>query len=222
MSRHRLLGVVLLAGAWLGCLDWTGPGNPRSSPVLVSDTASATAVSASAATSSADRSLGATSGTDVAYISLAPGTTPAGRVATVRNLGNGSIVAVPLDAGGFDPVAVRAAVGDTIDIAVRDASGTLVLQTLVVVTAARAPVVVRTNPPPRKRDVPLNAAIVIVFSEPIDPSTLTGESVRLLRGTATVAARLEFRDPARLTATLLPDAPLAAGTDYKLELTQGI
>jgi len=52
-----------------------------------------------------------------------------------------------------------------------------------------APVIVRTNPPPKKRDVPLNAAIVIVFSEPVDGRTLNSSAVQLLRGTTPVAAQ---------------------------------
>ena len=90
------------------------------------------------------------------------------------------------------------------------------------VLAARPPVIVRTEPPPGKRDVPLNASIVIVFSEPIDSATLTPASVRLLHGGIEVAGSIHFLDGAQLTVAFVPDAQLAASTDYQLVVSQAV
>jgi alpha-tubulin suppressor-like RCC1 family protein len=125
-------------------------------------------------------------------------------------------------AGGFDPVPVPAIAGDTLELEIREVGSDTLLRFALAVPVRRPPVVVRTDPPPRKRDVPLNATMFIVFSEPIDPATLTGATVQLLSGTTPVAGQLAFADPARLSATLVPGTALAPSTDYQLVVTQGI
>lgn len=157
----------------------------------------------------------------VVYVSVAAGAIPQGVSATVRNSRKGSLVIVPVNGGGFDPVAVGATVGDTMEIGVDDAAGTAVHQGRLAVDPRRRPIVVRTDPPPRKRDVTLNSPIVIVFSEPIDSATLDG-AVWLLRGADVVAGRLEFSDPRHLAARFVPSAPLAPDAFYELVVTQAI
>ena len=78
-------------------------------------------------------------------------------------------------AGGFDPVAIAAVAGDGIAIAVQTTGSPLSFT--VVVPPVIPPVVVRTDPPPHKRDVPLNASLVMVFSQPIGSATLTNGSI---------------------------------------------
>src|SRR6266705_3298887 len=72
---------------------------------------------------------------------------------------------VSMTAGGIDPVPVPAIPGDTLELVATDSSGHSV-RYVKVVKAPNAPVVIRTEPPKKKTDVPLNAAIVVVFSEP--------------------------------------------------------
>ena len=67
-----------------------------------------------------------------------------------------------------------------------------------------------------------NLTVLIVFSEPIAAATLNTTSVRLQTGATLVAGTLAFIDDAHLTATVVPNAPLAAATDYTLSVTQGI
>jgi hypothetical protein len=81
----------------------------------------------------------------------------------------------------------------------------VVLQQSVLVAAARRPIVIRTDPPPRKRDVPLNASVVIVFSEPVDASTLDAASVQVLRGTTPVAGAVSLLQEARPRPCSPPD-----------------
>jgi hypothetical protein len=81
--------------------------------------------------------------------------------------------------------------------------------------------VVRTEPADGS-GTPLNARIVIVFSEPIDGSTLTDKTIRLKRGFVEVAGQVQFVDAEQMTAEIVPAEPLEADTDYELEVTQGI
>src|SRR5204862_448199 len=84
-------------------------------------------------------------------------------------------------------------------------------------------VVVRTEPPPRKRDVPLNTAIVVVFSEPIAGASLSTASVQLRAGQSAVSGTVGFLDPTldptHVTAEFVPDAPLSVNTEYTLIVT---
>jgi Tol biopolymer transport system component/plastocyanin len=163
---------------------------------------------------------------EVAYVSLPPGTAPEGVAATVRNERTGSSVMVAVVDGGFDPVPVGAQAGDALEVTVANSVGATVHATLERVPARRSPRVVRTVPPRGKTDVPLNARIIVVFSEPIDPATLSSEAVQLrLRVGGTrlaVPGRLEFRDTDRLTAVLVPERPLVRRAGYELVVTTAI
>ena len=70
--------------------------------------------------------------------------------------------------------------------------------------------------------MPLNASIVIVFSEPIDSASVTGETVQLRRGSVIVDGEARFRDSAHTTVFFTPAALLAPATTYELIITQGI
>ncbi len=119
---------------------------------------------------------------EVVYVSLPPGTVPTGGFATIRDARTGTDASAAMAEGGFDPVPLFSAVGDTLAINVRLAGGgTKVLR--LVVPATRRPVVVRAYPPPRKRDVPLNTSIVAVFSEPVQ----AGSGIQLLQNGSPVS-----------------------------------
>jgi hypothetical protein len=81
---------------------------------------------------------------------------------------------------------------------------------------------VRTDPPPRRLDVPLNSIIEIVFSTPIDSATLTGTSLQLMQGSTPVAGTTAFGDPGHLTVVFTPAAPLVPRTPYRLVATTAI
>jgi hypothetical protein len=221
--RTGIAFMVLSVLGWLGgCSD--SPGGPVccdplpeglivSDPVVLPVGAAARAGSASALASAAD---------EVAYVTLPPGTVPNGSVATIRRVGDTESIITRVHDGGFDPVAVGAQVGDSIDIRVTDAAEETVFALRVAVLAIRPPIVVRTNPPRRKTGVPLNAPIVVVFSEPIDQSTLTGSAVQLRRGSKLIAGQVAFRDPEHVTVVFVPAEPLATSTMYTLTVTQDI
>src|SRR6266516_3823951 len=161
-------------------------------------------------------------GDSIAYVSLAAGTVPGGRLATVANAAMRLSVTIPVLDGGFDTVAIGAGVGDSLEVVVRDAGGAAILQAYLPVLATRRPVVVRTSPPPRKRDVPLNSVMLVVFSEPVAPASLTQTSIQLLQGTSVVPGTVGVLDATNLHAVFEPAEALVPGTDYRLVVTQAV
>ena len=158
----------------------------------------------------------------VAYVSLPPGTFPTGVAATIQNRRTGASLTVAILNGGFDPVPVPAVSGDSLDIQIRMAGGGAPTTLVRPVPGKRPPRVVRTHPPRGKRDVALNTRILVVFSEPINVSTLTETSFELLQGTVRVAGQLAFADSAHLTAVFTPAAPLREDAEYHVIATQDI
>src|SRR5256886_12182982 len=75
------------------------------------------------------------------------------------------------------------------------------------------PGVAGAGPRPGKRDVPLNARMVVVFSEPINPGTIGG--IRLLRGAAPIAGHTTLSADG-LRAEFQPAGPLAANAGFAL------
>ncbi len=180
-------------------------------PVIVSDAGLASAAQHSAASSDAG---------STAYVSIAPGTLPDAPSASIRNPRNGAMVVVPLVAGGFDPVAVPAGAGDILEITVL--SGAVTLRSEYLVPIRVHPIVVRTDPPPQKVDVPLNAIIEVVFSEPVDPASLSGSSIQLHSGVVTVPGTYSPAPGRPTTVLVTPTAPLAPGTSYDLTVTPAV
>lgn len=225
MLRPSLLRALASAGLLLiSCSDPHGPTCCEPvSDLIVSDPLSANTISATASPESAPAVAPASSAADdVIYVSIPPGTTFTGSLAIIERIGDDAEVATRIIDGGFDPVAVNATTGDSIRVQIRDATGATVLVLTSRVRTRRPPVVVRTEPPRKKSDVPLNSAIVVVFSEPVAASTLTGSSVRLVRGTTAIAGAVRLLQGTATAAVFVPNAPLDANTDYRLEVTQSV
>lgn len=222
-----------LAGSWLaiaaallcadGCWD-SGPLGPEeeASGPIVSDPALVLSPSSSDAGFAAARAeVGG-----VVYVSLPPGTIPNGELVVIRRAGSETGVTAAMLDGGFDPVPVAAAAGDTLllDIQASRIGGSV--QEVLPVPEYRKPRVVRAYPPHKKRDVPLYTQVLIVFSEPIDPGTLSDQTVQLWRrvGPARdrVPGRVGVRDADRLAVEFAPTAPLVASASYDLVVTSGI
>jgi hypothetical protein len=232
--RLRSLATAALASAiWaVGCSDdITDPEshNAVDSAPMLSDTASRTSAVLSGTFYPGWRTFAVAtaaqtgeSNPNVAYISLPPGTAPNGVTALIHHERTGTVITVPLVGGGFDPVPIPAVPGDEIQLSVRAADGTTVLHYVRNVPGQRPPKVVRTSPPKGKRDVALNATIVIVFSEPVDASTVNETSIRLSHNGLAVAGTVNLLDAAQLTAVFTPAVPLAASTDYQLVVTEDV
>jgi sugar lactone lactonase YvrE len=164
---------------------------------------------------------GASAAAHVVYVSMIPGTVPTGLQATIRDQATGAPVTTTIVGGGFDPVPIAAEVGDTLQVEITRL-GAGPLQGSDLVKPIRPPTVVRTSPPKGGHDVPLNAVIVVVFSEPIDSLTLTTGSIQLWRDSAQVGGTVRFADAAHLRVEFHPDSLLAPQTAYRLVATQAI
>jgi Tol biopolymer transport system component len=160
-------------------------------------------------------------GATVAYVHLPAGTAPTGLAASITNRDMGATTLAFPALGGFDPVPVPARPGDLLELEVRGEQGQSLFRAEIRVPPSRRPIVVRTDPPPRKRDVPLNAFFVIVFSEPIAPGTLTPNSVRLVGAGGTLRGQLRL-EPDGLRAEFVPERELSANTDYILMLSSDV
>jgi alpha-tubulin suppressor-like RCC1 family protein len=158
---------------------------------------------------------------DIVYVSLRPGLVPNGQLVTIRRRGSTNMLTASMEDGGLNPVPIAAADGDTVDVEVQVAGAASVRFSLRV-PITRRPRVVRTHPPPKKRDVALNAGIVIVFTEPVARTTLTTSSVQLLKSGTPVAGAVHALEGVTAAAVFEPSAPLDPDTEYQLIVTQGI
>jgi hypothetical protein len=218
-SSRLTWGVGCLAAATvlaLACSDSTAPTTsgktPPPTPFVVSSPVPVTAPTV--------RDVLVSPGTStVVYVSLPPGAMPKGRTATIRDPRLGSTVSAAFVNGGFDPVALPAAAGDNLVLSVLDSGATVPVSYTRMVPDGEPPIVVRTSPAPHKRDVPLNARIIVVFSQPIDSATLTPGSITLWRQATPVPGHLAFGDPLSLTVAFTPDSALSPLTDYQLTVT---
>jgi len=224
MLRFRAFAIALaLAGLAAGCSnelesgdkETTPVGNTPSSPFVVSSPVLGASIAPSRTGTSA--SLGST----VVYVSLPPGAMPDGGTVTITNTHLGSSVTATFVDGGFDPVALTATAGDTLTLSVQTSNAGWVSY-MRAVPGHGPPIVVRTSPPPHRRDVPLNARMVVVFSQPIDPATLTAGSVQLQHNGTPARGTVQLSDLYGVRAEFRPDTLLAGNTEYQLIVTQAI
>lgn len=151
------------------------------------------------------------------WVALEPGKAEGGFRAELLSSSGGTAAAAVI-AGGFDPVRVGAFEGDTVEVRVLGVNDDVLKVWRVLVRAEKEPpIIVRTEPPPRKRDVPLNARLVVVFNEPVDPGSVTAETVTLRRGTTQVPGTVVLEAPG-WRAVWTPDAELDPNTDYELRV----
>jgi alpha-tubulin suppressor-like RCC1 family protein/uncharacterized protein YjdB len=154
----------------------------------------------------------------LAYIAVPPDPLRIADVAVIQSREREGSIIVAVRNGGFDPVPVAASPGDSVDIQfLRLGGGDAGLLTMRV-PSKKAPKVVRSNPRGRA-DVPINKHIVVVFSEPIDTTSLTSATFRLRRNNTTIAGHIQYIDNPRLTFAIVPEAELARGQSYTLEVT---
>ena len=166
----------------------------------------------------------AIAGGTIVYVSLPSGSIPNGVKATisVRSRPATADVTTTMLDGGFDPVPVEAVAGDMLDVTVKIAGESNAARYTLTVPALARPIIIRTSPPPKKRDVPLNASLLVVFSEPIDVTTVSEASMTLLRGATLVPGKLAFTDASNISLMFTPDELLSPATDYELRVTQSV
>ena len=213
---YLALPAVLMLGA--ACRDSQAPSpvNPAELAALIVSNPRSSAFAADAA------EVNGALVTELVYSSLPPGSVPDGKQITIRNLRTGTVVTEFMAEGGLDPVPLPATVGDTLLFRIERAGNAAELEFIALVPLWRPPVIVRTSPPPGRRDVPLNARIILVFSEPINPATLTSGSVTLVSNGGAVSGTLTFEDPANLIVSFTPLQPLASSRTHSLTISQAI
>ena len=150
----------------------------------------------------------------VSYVSLVPGTVSDGTIATITNLRTADHLTVAIVDGGFDPQAIPANLMDTIEVAVRRAGKPDLSSYLLV--AKPSPRIVRTRPPRGQTDVPLNTAITIIFSEPVDPASVSATTVTLSAGSSPVAGDVHVLPDTGYIVEFMPKAMLVPLTTYTL------
>jgi hypothetical protein len=117
--------------------------------------------------------------------------------------------------GGFDPARIEGDVGDQLAITVTLGGGGSTTA-MVKVPARRPPTIIRTNPAKGRTDVALNVQIIVVFSEPVNQSSVTSSSLALLEGGITTVKGTVVVSADGLSAQFLPDSPLKPQTNYEL------
>lgn len=166
-------------------------------------------------------SRGLTDASGFAFVSMAPGSLDGDHEIVLTNRDGGVPVHVTLLDGGFDPVAVAASPGDMLSFEVVGLTGVTSSASALLPIPLVPPVIVRTYPSKQRTSIPLNALILVVFSEPVEPSSITAETIRLLGSNGAVGLDFTLREEgtvveARPLVTLLPSS------DYTLEINTGI
>jgi hypothetical protein len=198
----------------MGCNDATGPdafAPPEAAPTLP-------ALIVSNPASASEASIAAVRADDDVYVSLPPGSMPDGGSIRIANRRTGEWREVQLVNGGLDPRVVPARGGDTLDLQVSFAYAPEKRRFISVVPVRRPPVIVRTVPPRGKKDVPLNARLLVVFSEPISEGSLTAGSIVVTQGGAPVAGTLGFGAD-RMFVIFIPSDPFTPETDFEMHIS---
>lgn len=219
-SRARAtLAITVLATALAGCLAESPTSTPKlpdplpPTPFVVSDPIATSAASGSPARTAP---LGASA---TVWISLPVGSLPNANGVTIYVPSTGAQVSVVVTDGGFDPVGVVADVGDTLVAIVTDVVPGKPTRYVMLVPAISVPVVVRSSPPPHKRDVPLNAIMMITFSEPMDSASLV-RAIGMRADTTAVVGTLKALVSGGVVfrAVFTPTDSLAPLTTYVLRV----
>lgn len=210
--------IVALAAATIGaCEDRSPVGPVPDGPAVPEPPVVSQAPDLGALRVSASRGL--SNPAPATFLSLPPGSVTRGTALRIRTA-DGATRRLPLVEGGLDPAAVPALPGDQLSVEILD--GTSVLgSAMVPVLPMLPPIVIRTDPPQRRTSVPVNAMLTIVFSEPVAPASVTGETVRLAGAGADVPVTLTLRFQGTVVE-VRPLAPLRYSTSYTLEIGTGV
>ncbi|MGK2962229.1 MAG: Ig-like domain-containing protein [Gemmatimonadaceae bacterium] len=224
IDRIASLTALAVAVAAMACSE-KSPSEPGT-PVPIQEPPPGMIVS-NALAASTIASIGSGSGSNVAvagntaYVSAAPGTFPQAFSVTIRNeTRNGSPKTAPVQDGGFDPVGIEADDDDVILLTL-SISGGGSTSLNVKVPRRQPPAVVRTNPSKGRTDVALSVIVTIIFSEPVDKSTVTPSTVGLLLNGNAVAGSVQVAEDG-LSAEFTPAGKLEPQQTYSIVVDQGV
>ena len=226
MTHRQRMAMALVAcavGSWLGCSEPAAGPHVQQQAVTDSTVVSDPVVQPlNGSLVFASYRASDVAATNLSYISLASGSYPSGETAIVTNTRTRTEILTRMRNGGLDPVGVDAAAGDVIDVVIRAFGGATIGHFTRAVPSKRRPTVVRTAPGRGKTDVPLNGSIVVVFSEPVEPGTVTTSSIRLLHNGAEIAGTVRFLQGNGTEVAFTPSSPMAANADYRIVVSPTI
>lgn len=209
----RLICALTLAVALAACSDSPAPTGPDATELLPGLTVS------DVQPGPAGGGLSAAS-PGVAYISASPGTFSDAVSITITNLDNGASETIDAQENGFDPIILEAEPGDEIEIVVHHSDGsTTSYKTFVPVR--KRPRVVRTVPPRSATDVVLSVSVFVIFSEPVDGTTITAGTFQLQFDDEPVDGTIDL-DEEGLISSFKPMDLLREGSAYKVLVTTGV
>lgn len=156
----------------------------------------------------------------VTWISMAVGSMQEARNVVINNRASGKKLTVDMIDGGFDPVAIEAKVNDEINLTFTLATGEI-SETVLKVPARSRPGVVRTQPAGDGVDVALGSVVTVIFSEPVDLSSLTQSTFRLMTDGDLVEVRITAGANSR-EAEFVPVRPLTPLTSYEILVTKEV
>jgi Bacterial Ig-like domain len=218
MSAHvRVMAVAFAILA--GCTDSTAVGESQGTSsermlrsIVVSGPLSTRSV-ASVSSVASDSAL--------VYVAMHSGTLTEGTSVRVSvSSGTGAVATGPMLDGGFDPIAIVANPSDSLDVEALGADNAAIAR--VRVPTSRAPTVIRSLPAREATGVPLGQIITIVFSQPLDPTTVNATSIRLLLGGAVVPSAVTVKAGEPWAVELQPSAPLTANSAYVVRIGTGM
>ena len=172
--------------------------------------------------------IGSASGPRV-FVSLAPGSPgflSVGGLVGVEARSTGVPTALAWSAlrdGGLDPLAVAASAGHELLVSVYSATAPDRTEAIwrLTVPLSQPPVLIRTTPRNGQTvapDVPIQA----IFSEPIDPASLTAENFAVRLNGDPFGGELRFANQEQTVVEFTPAAALQGASEYELVLGPGI
>jgi hypothetical protein len=166
-------------------------------------------------------SVSSTIDSQLVFVSMPPGTLTSGDSVRVSASDRAAATRSELMGdGGFDPLPVYAFSSDSLDVVVFTHGAAT--QARVGISALRQPSVVRTTPSRGRTDVPLNQGITIVFSQPIDGTTVTPTSVQLSDNGVAVSASLSEDTDQPWLVHVAPTSLLLPNTTYNITIASAI
>ncbi len=157
---------------------------------------------------------------EVSFVSYAPGSNPEADSIEVYNVERGLLVGARMIDGGVDPISIPASVGENLLITMFSDGFSLRTEEKTVPDGS-PPRVVRTNPPRRRARIPLNASMLVVFTEPITAASATSQNIQLLDGNQPVPISV-IRSWDGTSVQIIPDQPLQHSTTYTISVTTGV
>ncbi|MGD8869169.1 MAG: Ig-like domain-containing protein [Gemmatimonadales bacterium] len=218
LTRHGKRPIAFLAAS---LLITAGCSEPPSSPRVDDPTVPSLTPDGNIAGMIVSQARDLTDATSRAFVSLEPGSLPDAEEVVLTIDASGITDRAGVVQGGFDPIALPASPNDRLGVEVFDALGLSLYGAVYLPIPMIPPVVVRTYPTKRRTSVPVNTSLLIVFSEPIRPSSVTERNIALRHSRGSVDVDFILTEGGTVVE-LLPRTDLQFLTDYTLEIGTGI